>query len=297
MNLIRRLFPFRTCTIDIQDGERALQRPCLLYHIKRCQGPCIEAISKDAYRADIDQVELFLEGRQETLVKALGREMRPPSERTEYERAADRCATRSGPSSGRWRARRWRPSPRTELDVVGPRAAGQPGRGPAVRDPRRQDDRPRRVPARRRARGPRRRGAGELPRAVLRARDVDPARGLRPDACAEAAASRRSWPSAAAARSTCASRSAARSASSWPWPRGTRPRRWRASRPAGWPTRARRSPRSRSWPTRSGCPGRRCASSATTSATSRAANRSAAWSCSRTAGRAPASTAGSGSGP
>ena len=39
MNLVRRLFPFRTCTIDIKDGERALQRPCLLYHIKRCQGP------------------------------------------------------------------------------------------------------------------------------------------------------------------------------------------------------------------------------------------------------------------
>ncbi|HYC07539.1 MAG TPA: GIY-YIG nuclease family protein, partial [Candidatus Binatia bacterium] len=52
MNLVRRLFPFRTCTIDIKDGQRALQRPCLLYHIKRCQGPCIEAIGKAAYRAD-----------------------------------------------------------------------------------------------------------------------------------------------------------------------------------------------------------------------------------------------------
>ncbi len=88
MNLVRRLFPFRTCTIDIHDGARALQRPCLLYHIKRCQGPCIQAISKEAYRADIAQVELFLEGRQETLVKALGREMTAAAERTEYERAA-----------------------------------------------------------------------------------------------------------------------------------------------------------------------------------------------------------------
>jgi excinuclease ABC subunit C len=88
MNLVRRLFPFRTCTIDIKDGVRALQRPCLLYHIKRCQGPCIQAISKDAYRADIEQVELFLEGRQETLVKALGKEMSAAAERTEYERAA-----------------------------------------------------------------------------------------------------------------------------------------------------------------------------------------------------------------
>jgi excinuclease ABC subunit C len=88
MNLVRRLFPFRTCTIDIRDGVRALQRPCLLYHIKRCQGPCIEAISKDAYRADIEQVELFLEGRQESLVKALRGEMAGASERQEYERAA-----------------------------------------------------------------------------------------------------------------------------------------------------------------------------------------------------------------
>jgi excinuclease ABC subunit C len=88
MNLVRRLFPFRTCTIDIRDGEQALQRPCLLYHIKRCQGPCIQAISKDDYRADIEQVELFLEGRQETLVRALRKDMAVAAERTDYERAA-----------------------------------------------------------------------------------------------------------------------------------------------------------------------------------------------------------------
>jgi excinuclease ABC subunit C len=88
MNLVRRLFPFRTCTIDIRDGERALQRPCLLYHIKRCQGPCIGAVSKADYRADIAQVELFLEGRQESVARALRSEMAGASERLEYERAA-----------------------------------------------------------------------------------------------------------------------------------------------------------------------------------------------------------------
>src|SRR4029077_3929460 len=88
MNLVRRLFPFRTCTIDIKDGVRALQRPCLLYHIKRCQGPCIQAIDKDAYRADITQIELFLEGRQETLIKALRTDMTAASESQAYERAA-----------------------------------------------------------------------------------------------------------------------------------------------------------------------------------------------------------------
>ena len=88
MNLIRRLFPFRTCTIDIREGKRALVRPCLLYHIKRCQGPCIEAISRDEYRADIEQVMLFLEGRQGMVARRLREEMALASESMDYERAA-----------------------------------------------------------------------------------------------------------------------------------------------------------------------------------------------------------------
>jgi excinuclease ABC subunit C len=88
MNLIRRLFPFRTCTIPIRDGERALERPCLLYHIKRCQGPCIEAISKDRYQRDVEQVALFLEGRQEQVVRGLRRDMDEAADRLEFERAA-----------------------------------------------------------------------------------------------------------------------------------------------------------------------------------------------------------------
>ncbi|MFI5261110.1 MAG: excinuclease ABC subunit UvrC [Candidatus Limnocylindrales bacterium] len=88
MNLIRRLFPFRTCTIDIHAGQRALARPCLLYHIKRCQGPCIEAVSREDYGRDIEQVMLFLEGRQEVLARALRHEMAGASAALQYERAA-----------------------------------------------------------------------------------------------------------------------------------------------------------------------------------------------------------------
>jgi excinuclease ABC subunit C len=118
MNLVRRLFPFRTCTIDIKDGQRALQRPCLLYHIKRCQGPCIQAVSKDAYRADIAQVELFLEGRQEALVKALRADMAAASERQEYERAA---VTRDKIKAieRTMESQKMAAFARTELDVVG----------------------------------------------------------------------------------------------------------------------------------------------------------------------------------
>jgi excinuclease ABC subunit C len=118
MNLVRRLFPFRTCTIEIREGERALPRPCLLYHIKRCQGPCIEAVSKADYRAQIDQIELFLEGRQETVVKALTAEMKAASEKTEFEQAAvlrDKVrAIERTMESQKMAAFR-----RTELDLVG----------------------------------------------------------------------------------------------------------------------------------------------------------------------------------
>jgi len=87
MNLIRRLFPFRTCTLDIHEGRKAIERPCLLYHIKRCQAPCVGYISKADYRAQIEQIEQFLEGRQEVVARELTRQMQAASEATEYERA------------------------------------------------------------------------------------------------------------------------------------------------------------------------------------------------------------------
>jgi excinuclease ABC subunit C len=88
MNLIRRLFPFRTCTLDIHEGRKAIERPCLLYHIKRCQAPCVGYIGKADYRGQIEQIERFLEGRQEVVARELTRQMKAASEATEYERAA-----------------------------------------------------------------------------------------------------------------------------------------------------------------------------------------------------------------
>jgi excinuclease ABC subunit C len=88
MNLIRRIFPFRTCTLDIHEGRKAIERPCLLYHIKRCQAPCVGYIGKSDYRAQIEQIERFLDGRQEDVVRELSRQMNEASDATEYERAA-----------------------------------------------------------------------------------------------------------------------------------------------------------------------------------------------------------------
>ncbi|MBA3689195.1 MAG: excinuclease ABC subunit UvrC [Chloroflexi bacterium] len=88
LKLLRRIFPFRTCNLDIPEGKRVLERPCLLYYIKRCQGPCIQAIEKAEYRATIDRVVDFLEGRQEGIAAELRNEMRDHSSALRYEQAA-----------------------------------------------------------------------------------------------------------------------------------------------------------------------------------------------------------------
>ncbi|HLE89463.1 MAG TPA: excinuclease ABC subunit UvrC [Candidatus Limnocylindria bacterium] len=88
LKLLRRIFPFRTCNLEIPEGKRVLERPCLLYHIKRCQGPCIQAIEKAPYRATIDRVVDFLDGRQEGIADELRDEMGAHSAALRYEQAA-----------------------------------------------------------------------------------------------------------------------------------------------------------------------------------------------------------------
>ena len=88
LRLLSKIFPFRTCDLEIPAGKQVLDRPCLLFHIKRCQGPCIGAVEPDAYRATIEQVVDFLEGRQEGIADNLRREMGAHAEGLRYEAAA-----------------------------------------------------------------------------------------------------------------------------------------------------------------------------------------------------------------
>ncbi|HEX2034603.1 MAG TPA: excinuclease ABC subunit UvrC [Chloroflexota bacterium] len=82
---LQRLFQFRTCTLDM---EKEYRRPCLLYHIKRCSGPCIRKVSEADYGQAIQQLIWFLEGKHDDVLAQLRAEMERAAESLAFERAA-----------------------------------------------------------------------------------------------------------------------------------------------------------------------------------------------------------------
>ncbi|HEY1881809.1 MAG TPA: excinuclease ABC subunit UvrC [Candidatus Cybelea sp.] len=85
IDLVRLVFPLRTCREPI-DGRR--KRPCLQYHIKRCLAPCVGYQTEEDYDRTIDEVVLFLEGKQDSLLHRLQHEMSDAAERLHFEAAA-----------------------------------------------------------------------------------------------------------------------------------------------------------------------------------------------------------------
>jgi excinuclease ABC subunit C len=85
IDLVRLVFPLRTCPEPI-DGRR--RRPCLQYHIKRCLAPCVGYQTEDDYDRMIEEVVLFLEGKQESLLARLQDEMIHAAESYNFETAA-----------------------------------------------------------------------------------------------------------------------------------------------------------------------------------------------------------------
>jgi excinuclease ABC subunit C len=85
LKLIRRLFPIRTC-LDTKFARR--QRPCLNYEMGRCSGPCCDRITPEAYREVVGQVRMFLEGRDEDLVRRVKAQMEAEAEQLHFEAAA-----------------------------------------------------------------------------------------------------------------------------------------------------------------------------------------------------------------
>src|SRR5437773_4195625 len=81
---IRQLLPFRTCSDEIFKQGKV----CLDFHIKRCPGPCARRISSDDYKARINEVALFMEGRSDILVRELHDRMGSAADRLDFENAA-----------------------------------------------------------------------------------------------------------------------------------------------------------------------------------------------------------------
>ena len=82
---LQRLFQFRTCSLDM---AKTYKRPCLLFHIKRCSGPCIRSIGESDYARSVHELVWFLEGKHEQVLDQLQRDMARAAEELEFERAA-----------------------------------------------------------------------------------------------------------------------------------------------------------------------------------------------------------------
>ncbi len=90
VQLLQRVFKYRTCTLDIREGDprNASFRPCLLHAIGQCTAPCANRISKDAYRGDVRRFIRFLSSRRSVMIRELRKEMEEASSALEFERAA-----------------------------------------------------------------------------------------------------------------------------------------------------------------------------------------------------------------
>jgi excinuclease ABC subunit C len=85
LKALKRIFPFRSCSKAITGRD---SRACLEYHMNQCVGPCIGAVNKEEYGEVIRQVILFLEGKQEVVVRELEKQMQQAARALEFEKAA-----------------------------------------------------------------------------------------------------------------------------------------------------------------------------------------------------------------
>jgi excinuclease ABC subunit C len=83
--VLQNIFPFRLCSKTITGKA---PRPCLEYHLGRCIAPCTGAVGHDEYMQVIKEVILFLEGKQDKVVRELKIRMNDASRKTNYEKAA-----------------------------------------------------------------------------------------------------------------------------------------------------------------------------------------------------------------
>ncbi len=85
-DLSARLFHIRECKLKLPLAKP--QRPCLNYHIGRCDAPCAGLISEEAYHEKVEQARLLLEGKRDDLLETWQREMEEASKNLDFETAS-----------------------------------------------------------------------------------------------------------------------------------------------------------------------------------------------------------------
>src|SRR6266567_1364826 len=88
LDLLLRTFPMRTCSQGVFDRQRRLGRPCILYDINKCSGPCVGHVTPEAHREIVDEFISFMEGRTRPVLRRLEEEMREAAEQLNFETAA-----------------------------------------------------------------------------------------------------------------------------------------------------------------------------------------------------------------
>lgn len=88
LEIIRNTYPIRTCNIDIDKAIKNNVRPCLNKHIKKCVGPCTSEVSKEEYAKMIDEIIMFLSGKEENLINLLKEKMNKSAMEFNFEDAA-----------------------------------------------------------------------------------------------------------------------------------------------------------------------------------------------------------------
>ena len=103
VQLLQRVFRYRTCHLDIEDGDPKNRRfrPCLLHSIGQCTAPCADRISKASYRRDVDAFVRFLGSKRSTMLRELREEMAQASADLRFEDAA-KLRDRIMPRSKNW---------------------------------------------------------------------------------------------------------------------------------------------------------------------------------------------------
>lgn len=88
LDLLVRTFPVRTCSQGKFNQHQRLGRPCLLFHIEKCSGPCVGEVSREDYASHVEGLMSFLAGDSDEIVELLTRQMTEASDRLEFEKAA-----------------------------------------------------------------------------------------------------------------------------------------------------------------------------------------------------------------